>query len=114
VFGTDYVTETALKLAAHTAVPDETIQDFNEFASYCQQEVLRQLVNEENRQLISGTGAGTTTTELLGFLATSGILTRAQGGDSPLDAIEIAIATLRNGPQLAEANLAVMHPLTWS
>lgn len=35
-------------------------------------------------------------------------------GETPLDGIESAIATLRTGPALADANLAIFHPNTWS
>lgn len=36
------------------------------------------------------------------------------GTDTPLDAVEISIAGLRTGASLAEANLFVVHPNTWS
>jgi HK97 family phage major capsid protein len=117
-FVTDYITETASKIAAHTAVTDEDIQDFGEFTNYCHQELIRQLVNEENRQLIAGAGAGTTTTELTGFLNTPSILTHVLGTgttpETPLDGIELSISALRVGAQLAEANLCVMNPSSWS
>jgi Phage capsid family len=115
VFGTDYVQAKALKLAAHTGIPDEVIADFGEFALYCQQEVVRQLVNEENRQLLLGHGTGgTTSDELLGFLNTPNILSHVTSSDTALDSIELSIAALRNGAQLAEPDLLVLNPLTWS
>jgi hypothetical protein len=50
----------------------------------------------------------------LALLSTSGILTHAVGTDTPLDAIEISVAALRAGASLAEADLLVLHPNTWS
>lgn len=82
-----------------------------------QGELFRQIVDVENSNLLNGTGTG----ELLGFLQTSGMLSYAVGGtgttpdgETPLDGIEAAIAALRTGPALAEADLLVLHPTTWS
>jgi hypothetical protein len=50
---------------------------------------VRQVVNVENAELLSGDG---TTGHLTGLLNTSGILTHAVGTDTPLDAVEISIA----------------------
>ena len=76
-----------------------------------QQEIVRQVINVENAELLSGDG---TTGHLTGLLNTSGILTHAVGTDTVLDAVEISIAALRTGAALAEANLFVLHPNTWS
>lgn len=69
------------------------------------------MINVENAELLSGDG---TTGHLTGLLNTSGILTHAVGTDTVLDAVEISIAALRTGAALAEANLFVLHPNTWS
>lgn len=49
-------------------------------------------------------------------LVTSGILTHtvANGTTNTLDDVEQSIAALRSGPALAEADLLVLHPNTWS
>jgi len=110
-FNTDKVIATAQKLAAHTGVSWESLTDWDAFNSYVQTEIMRQVVNVENAELLSGDG---TTGHLTGLLNTSGILTHAVGTDTPLDAVEISIAALRTGSSLAEANLLVLHPNTWS
>lgn len=117
VMETQRVILEAQKLAAHSAVSWEILSDWNNFTSYVQGELFRQVVDVENTQLLSGTG----TNQLLGFLQTSGILTYPVGGsgttsdgETPLDGIEAAIAVLRTGPALAEADLLVLHPTTWS
>ncbi|MGV0070707.1 phage major capsid protein [Mycobacterium colombiense] len=117
VFQNEKVILEAQKVAAHTAVSWEILQDWYNFSTYCQGELFRQVVDVENAQLLAGTG----TNELQGFLQTTGILTYAVGGtgttsdgETALDGIEAAIARLRTGAALAEANLLVLHPITWS
>jgi predicted transcriptional regulator len=100
-----------VKLAAHTAASREALSDFTSFAGYVTSELSRLLTDVENDALINGV------TGLDGFLNTSGILTHTVAtspAETPLDAIEASIATLRVGPALATANLLVLHPSTWS
>lgn len=111
VFNTDKIVATAQKLAAHTGISWESLSDWDGFNDYVQNEITRQVVNVENAELIAGDG---TTGHLTGLLSTSGILTHAVGTDTPLDAVEISIAALRTGSALAEADLLVLHPNTWS
>jgi HK97 family phage major capsid protein len=111
VFNTDKQIATAQKLAAHTGISWESLTDWDAFNGYVQTELTRQVINVENAELIAGDG---TTGHLTGLLNTSGILTHAVGTDTPLDAIEISIALLRTGTALAEADLLVLHPSTWS
>ena len=92
------------------------ISDWNRFVSYVQAELTRQVVSKENSELISGAG---TTGHLHGFLSTSGILTHDASADTGtnetgLDSIEKSITALRTGAALAEANLLVLHPATFS
>ena len=110
-FATDSVTLRMQKFAAHVGVGWESLQDFASFEGYVSGELLRAITDAETAELLSGDG---TTGHLTGILHTSGILTHATGEDTPLDALEIAIALLRNGAALAEPNLLVVHPLTWS
>ncbi|WP_158087191.1 phage major capsid protein [Mycobacterium aquaticum] len=116
IFNTDKVVATAQKIAAHTGISWESLTDWSAFAEYCQVELMREVVNLENAELIAGDG---TTGHLTGLLATSGILTHDASGDTgtnvtALDSVEKSIAQLRTGQALAEANLFVVHPNTWS
>ena len=56
-----------------------------------------------------GTGANMT-----GILNVSGLLTRAQGTDTPIDAIQRAFNDLRVGSAFATADLVALHPSTWN
>lgn len=109
------------KLACHAGVSWESIRDFEAWYAYVSLEIGRQLVDSENNELLNGDGTtvdngdGTTTTHMTGILHTSGILTHTVGqSETPLDAIESSIEALRSGPALAEANLAILSPATWS
>lgn len=131
VMNTDALTATAKKLACHTATSYELIQDFVQFHSYINTELFRQVVDLENSELLMGefpgiSGSGTDDIDepagpegITGFYATSGILQHDADDDTgtnvtALDSVEIAINTLRTGPALAEADLLVLNPSTWS
>jgi HK97 family phage major capsid protein len=47
-------------------------------------------------------------------LNTSGLLTRAQGTDTPIDALQKSFNDLRVGPAYSTADLLAMHPTTWN
>lgn len=115
VMNFDQLTATLVKLAGHTAIPMETIDDFNGFVSYVGVELTRQVIDQENLAFLSGPGGSG---QVEGLLNTSGVLTHVAGagttGFTPLDDIEIAIAQLRTGPALANPDLLVLHPDTWS
>ncbi|OBH43375.1 hypothetical protein A5687_14950 [Mycobacterium mantenii] len=116
VLNTTAQTLTAVKLAAHVGISYESIADYPAFYGYAQAEVMRQICDVENAQLLSGSGSSGNMT---GFLSTSGILTHDASADTgtnvtALDSIEMSIAQLRVGSALAEANLIVMHPNTFS
>lgn len=98
---------TARKIAVHSALPDEILSDFQVFAAYLQQELQRQIADVENAQVLSGDGTGE---NLTGILSTSGLLTRAVGTDTALDAVEQAIDDLRVGPSYCDADLIVLNP----
>lgn len=116
VMNIDQVTATAQKIAAHTAVSYEILSDWSAFVNYVQGELARQLIDVENAELIGGAG---TTGHLTGLLHTSGILTHDASTDTGtnvtvLDSVEIAIGAMRVGAALAEPDLFVVHPTTWS
>jgi HK97 family phage major capsid protein len=81
------------------------------FLGYAQTEMTRQISDVENTQLLNGSGTGGNIT---GFLNTSGILTHTIASETALDAVEMSIAALRTGSALAEADLLVLNPATWS
>jgi HK97 family phage major capsid protein len=109
-------TLTAVKLAAHIGISYESLSDFPAFLGYAQVEMTRLLQDVENAELISGSGTGG---HMTGFLTTSGILTHDASTDTGtgvtvIDSIEKAITQLRVGAALADADLLVLHPSTWS
>jgi hypothetical protein len=74
-------------------------------------------VDGENFSSIQG-GLSTAPSGITGFLGTDGILSH-DFSDNPdtatsLDAFESSIAQLRVGPALAEPDLVVIEPETWS
>jgi HK97 family phage major capsid protein len=110
---TSSVIVSAVKLAATFGISHETLQDWSNFQSYAVSEMVRQVTDLENAQLLNGSGTGG---NMLGLNLTSGALTHAvpTTGETGLDAVEIAIAQLRVGSSLAEADLLVLNPSTWS
>jgi HK97 family phage major capsid protein len=113
----NYVQQTAVlqKIAGHVGVSYEIIDDFSNFLQYTQTELYREIIDAENVNLISGPGGAG---QVDGFLSTSGTLTHVAGqastGFTPLDDVEIAIAQLRAGPALADPDLFIVHPDSWS
>ena len=112
----DKLVAAAVKLSGHLALSTEIRDDWDAFSQYATAELYKVIIDEENRQLLSGAGTGT---DMTGFYATSGILTHDCTADTgtnetPLDSIEKSIADLRSGSALAEPNLAVFHPEDFS
>jgi len=115
VLNTSTLIATARKIAAHSAVTTESLTDFPSFQQYLTHELTRQIIDVENQQLLLGDGTGT---NLLGLLNTTGIITRAVNPGPPaevaIETIEEAKTDIRIGSSFAEANITVLHPLTWS
>ncbi len=105
------------KIAAHVGISWEQVQDWSAFVDSVTVELTRQVVDTENWYLLQG-GLSTAPSAITGFLGTEGILTHDLADDptgtTPLDAFEMAIADLRVGPALAEPDLVVVAPQTWS
>jgi HK97 family phage major capsid protein len=100
-----------VKLAATFGISHETLADWPQWLSYANTEMVRQIEDLENAQLLNGSGTGGNIT---GFLNTSGLLTHTIATETALDAVEMSIAALRTGSALAEADLLVLNPATWS
>ena len=116
VMVTDTLTATAQKIACHTATSYEILSDWDNFVGYVRAELARQLIDRENAELLGGDG---TAGHLTGFLHVSGILTHDASADTgtnltALDSVEKSIAALRTGAALAEPDLLVLNPLSWS
>jgi HK97 family phage major capsid protein len=111
VFTTDKVIATPKKIAAHTAITWESLSDWPTFDNYMRNELQRQVIDVENGEALDGDG---TASHLSGLNTTAGILTHPVGTDTALDSIEIATVLLRTGPALANADLLILNPATWS
>ena len=111
ILNTNPVIAPAQKLACHTATSWESLTDSDVFTEYLQVEIMRQVVDVENAELLSGAG---TTGHLTVYCRQAESSTHATGSDSGLDLVELSIAPLRTGPALAEADLLPLHPNTWS
>jgi HK97 family phage major capsid protein len=121
-FQTQKIVLPALKIACHIAITWESITDtagnggLQDWYGYVQGEIMREVMDYENQQLLSGIGG---TSAIQGFLNQSGILHHDASKDTgvgitALDSFEMAIAQLRTGAALAEPDLIIMHPFTWS
>ncbi len=94
------------KLAHYTRANDEVLADFGNFTEFIGREMLNGLIATENEQLLNGGVAPNIT----GLLNTAGILTRAKGTDSNLDALFYATNDLRIGSSFTEPDIVVLHP----
>ena len=108
---------TARKIAAHVGISWEAYSgDYPAFVSAVQTELMRKLTDCENAQLFGGTGEAMG--QVNGIAVATGTLSldastiTTQPG--PWDAIEQGIEMLRSGPCLAEPDLMLVHPTTWS
>jgi HK97 family phage major capsid protein len=107
---------TAIKIAANVGISYESLSDFPTFMGYAVNELTREVIDVENAQLLSGSG---TSGNMAGFLSTTGILTHDASTDTgsgvtAIDSLEKSITALRVGSALAEADLLVLNPSTWS
>ena len=102
------------KLAIFMTVVDELLVDFQTFSQYIDVELQRQIVDEENWQILRGDGTGD---NLLGLLNVTGTLSRTVTGtglSAAIDTLEQGITDLRNGPSFCEPDAIIIHPSTWS
>jgi HK97 family phage major capsid protein len=116
VFNTDALTLPAVKLAGNSGLSYEIINDFEAFHQYAGVELQRQVIDQENQQLLTGSG---TAPNMTGFFNTTGILTHDCTTDTGTnvtawDSLNVALNLLRNGPALAVGNLFVFNPNDWN
>jgi HK97 family phage major capsid protein len=116
VLNTDALTLPASKIAGNVGLSYEIINDFEAFHQYAVIELQRQVVDQENQQLLTGSG---TAPNMTGLFNTSGILTHDASTDTGTnvtvwDSLNVALNLLRTGPALAEGNLWVFHPTDWN
>ena len=110
------VTETFIKpqkIAGTIEATLEILQDHEEFAAFLPTELARSMYNQESLYLLqAGLEGGPSGAAFTGLLATSGILTREVGSDTPLDALNKAFVDLRTGTVFCEPDLVIVHPET--
>ena len=99
------------KIAHFAELTQETLDDFPAFRSTVETDMVAGLINEENHQLLSGSGAGL---DLTGLLNTSGVITRANGAETNLETLFLAITDLRVGASFTEPTGIITHPTTFA
>lgn len=104
-------TTSATKIAHYVSATDESFQDFPTFMGVLQTDMVGGLIKAENDELLNASTGGAH--KWNGLLNTSGILTRAKGGDTSLDAISKAFDDLRAGTSFAGPDGIVLNPATW-
>lgn len=99
------------KIAHWVEVTDEVLQDSNSFRSVIDDEMRAGVINEENHQLLLGTGTGD---DMTGILNTANIITRAKGSETSLETVHLAAMDLRTGADYTEPDVVVLHPDDYS
>jgi hypothetical protein len=105
------VTTPYVKIAALASVSMEALSDFGKFMSWVPQELQRAVIDAETNEVVNGSGSSP---HMRGILNTSGVLTRAIGADTPIDALRKGINDIRVGSSFAKADLILTHPTTWA
>jgi hypothetical protein len=109
----DTQTAVPVKTAALASVSMEALADFDYFSSWVPRELSRAIINKETGSLVMGAGSP----DMTGFVATSGVLSRAYNAQhdiSGLDTLIQATNDIRVGPAFGEADLIALHPTTWN
>lgn len=117
VMAAEQKTATARKIAAHVGVSWEAYSgDYPAFVTAVQSELMATVVDAENQQLYGG--AGEASGKVRGTATAEGALTldasTISSDPGPWDALEKGIELLRSGPALANPDLVLLHPTTWS
>jgi HK97 family phage major capsid protein len=98
-------------IAALEKFSRQLLDDFSDFYSFVPQEMYRAVIDAETNQIVNGNG---TDPNMTGILATSGLITRALGTDTVINALVKACNDLRIGTAFANADLIALHPSTWT
>jgi HK97 family phage major capsid protein len=99
----DVVTSPLVKIPAFIPATDEELEDVDGFEELIDRRLMRQVLTEEDDQILNGTGS----TELTGLYNTTGVQTQAIGADTIEDAIFEAAHKVRiNG--LTEPNACII------
>jgi hypothetical protein len=99
------------KVAALASFSLEALQDFSHFMQIVPQELFAAVTDAETDQIVNGNG---TAPNMQGLIGTSGVLTRAVGSDTNVDALRKAFNDIRVGSSFGHADLVAMHPTTWA
>jgi HK97 family phage major capsid protein len=99
------------KIAALASFSLEALQDFSHFLQIVPAELFAAVVDAETDQIVNGNG---TAPNMTGLLNTSGVLTRAVGSDTVIDALRKSFNDIRVGSAFGHADLVAMHPTTWA
>jgi HK97 family phage major capsid protein len=99
------------KIAALASFSMEALQDFDHFLQIVPQELYAAVIDAETAQVATGNG---TAPNMTGLINTSGVLTRAVGSDTNVDALRKAANDIRVGSSFGRANLVAMNPVTWA
>ncbi|GIV50642.1 MAG: hypothetical protein KatS3mg038_3507 [Candidatus Kapaibacterium sp.] len=103
------VTSIAQSIAHIIKVNEEDLQDVQGLQQTIQQRGLAMLLAKEEDQILNGDG---TAPNLLGILATTGVVTATQGTDTLLDAVVKLIASVEGAG--AQVSAIVVNPQTWA
>jgi HK97 family phage major capsid protein len=98
------------KIAVITKVTDELFADYQQIRSYINERLPFMVRQREEFQLLSGDGVAP---NILGVLATPGILTQARGADTNIDAIYKGITKVRT-EGFFEPDAIVIDPTNWT
>jgi HK97 family phage major capsid protein len=99
----------AKKIAAHTKISDELLQDSPAAADYINNRLGFAVLKQEDLQILRGDGLGS---NMRGILSTPGVQTRPRGADTAPDAIRKAINDVDTSTDFMVTGI-VLNPTDW-
>ncbi|HWS92501.1 MAG TPA: phage major capsid protein [Mycobacterium sp.] len=98
-------------VAGMASLSRQMFDDFTTAGPFIAQELYKSVVNEENNQILAGSG---TAPNQLGLLNQTGTLTRTLATpDTQIDTLVKAANDIRVGGAFADADLIILHPTDW-